>query len=151
MSNNHNKKRYMIYDGDVLVGTYTGAEAGELFGVHKYSIGKYAYSGDLLNGRYTVKREEDVIEREKVIRKWDFREGWDAEWEAATAALREEIEVEKLIRKNWDKAGGPSGEETGCGRRNDADRKAEKDMRAISQERRRRKGSLPGMPACGRS
>lgn len=104
VSNNHNKKRYMIYDGDVLVGTYTGAEAGELFGVHKYSIGKYAYSGDLLNGRYTVKREEDVIEREKVIRKWDFREGWDAEWETATAVIREEIEVEKLIWESWNEA-----------------------------------------------
>lgn len=29
--------------------------------------------------------------------------------------------------------------------------KQKKDMRAISQERRRRKGSLSRMPACGRS
>nr|DAW41404.1 MAG TPA: hypothetical protein [Bacteriophage sp.] len=97
-------KRYMIYDGDVLVGTYTGAEAGELFGVHKYSIGKYAYSGGLLNGRYTVRREGDVVEQEKVIRKWDLRKGWDAEWEKITAVIREEIEVEKMIKKNWDEA-----------------------------------------------
>ena len=97
-------RKYQVYDGDTLIGTYTGAEAGALFGVHKYSIGKYAYSGDRLNGRYTVKREEDVIEREKVIRKWDFREGWDAEWEAATAVIREEIEVEKLIWESWNEA-----------------------------------------------
>ena len=104
VSNNHNRKRYMIYDGDVLVGTYTGAEAGELFGVHKYSIGKYAYSGDLLNGRYTVRREDDVLEQEKIIRTWDIRKGWAEEWKAATAALREEIEVEKRIRESWDEA-----------------------------------------------
>ena len=94
----------MIYDGDVLVGTYTGTEAGKMFRVHKYSIGKYAYSGVLLNGRYTVRREDDVAEREKVIRKWDFREGWYTEWEAATTIIREEIEVEKMIRENWDEA-----------------------------------------------
>lgn len=94
----------MIYDGDVLVGIYSGAEAGELFGVHKYSIGKYAYSGDLLNGRYTVRREDDVLEQEKIIRTWDIRKGWAEEWKAATAALREEIEVEKLIRESWDEA-----------------------------------------------
>ena len=94
----------MIYDGDVLVGTYTGAEAGELFGVHKYSIGKYAYSGDLLNGRYTVKREDDVREQEKIIRMWDIRKGWAEEWKVVTAVLREEIEAEKMIRESWDEA-----------------------------------------------
>ena len=97
-------RKYQVYDGDTLIGTYTGAEAGALFGVHKYSIGKYAYSGDRLNGRYTVKREEDVIEREKIIRRWDFRKGWDVEWKEDIAVIREEIEVEKMIRINWDKA-----------------------------------------------
>lgn len=94
----------MIYDGDILVGTYTGTEAGKLFGVHKYSIGKYAYSGDLLNGRYIVKREENVREQEKIIRTWDIRKGWVEEWKTATAVLREEIEVEKMIRESWDEA-----------------------------------------------
>lgn len=98
------KKRYMIYDGNILIGTYTSPEAGEVFGVSRYTISKYAYSGDRLHGRYTVRREEDVLEREKIIRKYDFREGWVEEWEAATAVIREEIEVEKLIRKSWDKA-----------------------------------------------
>ncbi|HJA65194.1 MAG TPA: hypothetical protein H9955_02675 [Candidatus Mediterraneibacter cottocaccae] len=98
------KKRYMIYDGNALIGIYTSPEAGEVFGVSRYTISKYAYSGDRLHGRYTVKREEDVLEREKIIRKYDFREGWAEEWEAATAVIREEIEVEKLIRECWDKA-----------------------------------------------
>lgn len=57
------KKRYMIYDGNTLIGTYTSPEAGEVFGVSRYTISKYAYSGDRLHGRYTVKREEDVLER----------------------------------------------------------------------------------------
>lgn len=104
MNRKHNEKRYRIYDGDVLIGTYTGAEAGEVFGVHKYSIGKYAYSGNRLKGRYIVRREDDVIEQEKVIRKWDYREGWAEEWMEATAVIREEIEVEKIIRKTWDNA-----------------------------------------------
>ena len=94
----------MIYDGDMIVGTYSGAEAGELFGVHKYSIGKYAYSGALLNGRYTVKREDDVREQEKIIRMWDIRKGWAEEWKVVTAVLREEIEAEKMIRESWDEA-----------------------------------------------
>lgn len=94
------KKRYMIFGGDALIGTYTSPEAGEIFSVSRYTISKYAYSGDRLHGRYTVKREEDVLEREKIIRKYDFREGWAA----ATAVIREEIEVEKLIRECWDKA-----------------------------------------------
>ena len=98
------KKRYMIYDGNALIGTYTSPEAGEVFGVSRYTISKYAYSGDRLHGRYTVKREEDVRERGKIIRKYDFREGWAEEWEAATAVVREEIEVEKMIRKSWEKA-----------------------------------------------
>lgn len=98
------KKRYMIFDGGALIGTYTSPEAGEVFGVSRYTISKYAYSGDRLRGRYTVRREEDVLEREKIIRKYDFRAGWDEEWEAATAVIREEIEVEKLIRRSWDKA-----------------------------------------------
>ena len=59
------KKRYMIYDGNTLIGTYTSPDAGEVFGVSRYTISKYAYSGDRLHGRYTVKREEDVFEREK--------------------------------------------------------------------------------------
>ena len=100
----HNEKRYLIYDGDVLIGKYTGAEAGELFGVHKYTLGKYAYSGSLLQGKYSVIREDDVQGQEKVVRTWDFRKNWAEEWEAATAVIREEIEVEKLIRKSWDKA-----------------------------------------------
>ena len=97
----------MIYDGNTLIGTYTSPEAGEVFGVSRYTISKYAYSGDRLHGRYTVKREEDVLEREKIIRKYDFREGWEEEWEATTAVIREEIEVEKLIRECWDKATPP--------------------------------------------
>ena len=59
------KKRYMIYDGNTLIGTYTSPDAGEVFGVSRYTISKYAYSGDRLHGRYTVKREEYVREREK--------------------------------------------------------------------------------------
>ena len=98
------KKRYMIYDGNTLIGTYTSPEAGEIFSVSRYTISKYAYSGDRLHGRYTVKREEDVLEREKIIRKYDFREGWAEEWEAATAVIREEIEVEKLIWESWNEA-----------------------------------------------
>ena len=98
------KKRYMIFGGDALIGTYTSPEAGEIFSVSRYTISKYAYSGDRLHGRYTVKREEDVLEREKIIRKYDFREGWAEEWEATTAVIQEEIKVEKLIRKSWAKA-----------------------------------------------
>ena len=44
------------------------------------------------------------VSAKKIIRKYDFREGWVEEWEAATAVIREEIEVEKLIRECWDKA-----------------------------------------------
>lgn len=98
------KKRYMIFDGGALIGTYTSPEVGEVFGVSRYTISKYAYSGDRLHGRYTVKREEDVREHEKIIRKYDFREGWAEEWEAATAVIREEIEVEKLIWESWNEA-----------------------------------------------
>lgn len=50
------KKRYMIFDGGALIGTYTSPEAGEVFGVSRYTISKYAYSGDRLRGRYTVRR-----------------------------------------------------------------------------------------------
>ena len=57
------KKRYMIFDGGALIGTYTSPEAVEVFGVSRYTISKYAYSGDRLGGLYTVRREEDVLER----------------------------------------------------------------------------------------
>lgn len=95
-------QRYAIYDGDVLIGLYTGAQAGERFGVHKYSISKYAYSGARLRGRYTVRREADIVEKE--IRKWDCRKGWAEEWEAVTAALRKELRTEKMLRAEWEAA-----------------------------------------------
>lgn len=105
------KRRYMIYDGNTLIGTYTSPEAGEIFGVSRYTVSKYAYSGDRLHGRYIVKYEGDVLKceegennRDKIIRKCDFREGWENEWEGVTAVIREQIEVEKLIQENWDKA-----------------------------------------------
>ena len=97
------KKRYMIYDGNTMIGTYTSPEAGEIFGVSRYTVSKYAYSGCLLKRRYKVIAEDDVLKREKIIRESDIRIDWPEEWERAASVIREEIEVEKLIQKDWER------------------------------------------------
>lgn len=93
-------KKYCFFDEDCLIGTYTAAEAAEIFGVAKYSVGKYAYSGKRIKGKYRIEREEP----EKQIRSWDVRTDWPKEWEEAVAVLRSVIDTEKYLMAVWDAA-----------------------------------------------
>lgn len=95
-----NVKKYLIYDGDVLIGEMTGAEAGERFGVSKNRCAQYALSGTRLKGKYTVKYADpdQSPKRPKIA-----RETFWQEWEEATAAVKEEISVEMILLKYWEK------------------------------------------------
>lgn len=94
--------KYLLYEGETFVGTYTGRQAEQEFGCGRYTLAKCARDKWKLRGKYTVLYADGRDKKEST--RADIRPEWKEEWKAATAVIREEIEVEKLIRKSWDKA-----------------------------------------------
>lgn len=93
-------KKYLIYDGDVLIGEMTGAEAGERFGVSKNRCAQYALAGTRLKGKYRVEYADQGWELKRPDAKRD--ELFWKEWERAVAAVKEEISVETILLKYWE-------------------------------------------------
>ena len=98
-----NTKKYLIYDGDVLIGEMTGAEAGERFGISKNRCAQYALVGTRLKGKYTVKYADPDQELRRPDAKY-VREGFWEEWKEAAEAVRKGLmaKAEKPVReKRW--------------------------------------------------
>ena len=99
------EKRYLIYDGDTLIGSYTGVEAEEAFGWDRRAPGKCAYAGTKLQGRYTIRYEDGKPPSGKMTA--EARERISREWDDTVTVFKEAQAVRQMLLECWDAAVGP--------------------------------------------
>lgn len=89
--------KYAVYLGKEIIGEYTTREIYAQFGIEKAIVIKFAYTGNRYRGHFRF-----VAVEKSQKNNINIRPEWSNEWDTVVKTLRDIIEAEKLLQKEWD-------------------------------------------------